>query len=45
LSEAVALRVTVPETVPAAGDVIDTVGGVVSEAALLTVTVTVALVV
>ena len=47
LSEAVALSVTVPETVvPAAGAVIDTVGGVVSGGAvLLTVTVMAVLVV
>ena len=44
LSEAVAETVTAaPETVaPLAGAVMETVGGVVSEAALLTVTVTVA---
>ena len=45
LSEAFAVMFTVPETVaPFAGAVIVTVGGVVSEVALFTVTVIVALV-
>jgi hypothetical protein len=43
---AVAVTATVPETVaPAAGEVIDTVGGVVSFVVLLTVTVRLGLVV
>ena len=46
LSEAVAVTFTVPETVAdAAGAVIETAGGVLSAALLLTVTVTTALVV
>jgi hypothetical protein len=46
LSEAVAVTLTVPDTVaPFEGAVIETVGGVVSVVVLLTVTVTLALVV